>query len=73
MTDEPVAFGTSGVRGRVEDLTDDVCARFTARFLEVLGREGPVRGLALGMDRRPSSPRMAAACAAAGRYPNLCG
>lgn len=65
---QKLAFGTSGLRGLVEDLSDEVCADFTLRLLHVLGQSGPVRGLALGMDRRPSSPRMAAACAAAAGY-----
>jgi len=29
-----VAFGTSGVRGRVEDLTREVCTAYTRAFLE---------------------------------------
>jgi phosphomannomutase len=59
-----VAFGTSGVRGLVTDLHDRLCRAYCAGFLEVIGGTSPV---ALGMDLRPSSPRIAAACAAAVR------
>lgn len=61
-----VSFGTSGVRARVVDLTDEVCFAYTAAFLQHLRACGakPAR-IALAHDLRPSSPRMAAACAAA--------
>lgn len=62
-----IVFGTSGARGLVEDLTDEVCAAFTAAFLLVMAEEAPVRRLAIGRDLRPSSPRMVAACTAAAR------
>ncbi len=60
-----VAFGTSGARGRVEQFGDPVCAAFTAAFLTVMRERGEVRQLVLGLDRRPASPPMAAACTAA--------
>jgi len=62
-----IDFGTSGARGLVEDLTDEVCTAFTAAFLLVMAEEAPVRRLAIGRDLRPSSPRMVAACTAAAR------
>jgi len=62
-----IDFGTSGARGLVEDLTDEVCAAFTAAFLLVMAEEAPVRRLAIGRDLRPDSPRMVAACTAAAR------
>jgi len=62
-----IDFGTSGARGLVEDLTDEVCAAFTAAFLLVMSEEAPVRRLAIGRDLRPGSPRMVAACTAAAR------
>ncbi len=62
-----IDFGTSGARGLVEDLTDEVCAAFTAAFLVVMAEEAPVRHLAIGRDLRPASPRMVAACSAAAR------
>jgi phosphomannomutase len=62
-----VAFGTSGARGLVEQFTDDVCAAFAAAFLCVMREQGEVSQVAIGLDRRPSSTRMAAACSAAVR------
>ena len=58
-----VRFGTSGARGLVADMTDEVCYAYAAAFLQsVAGEAGRV---VLGHDLRPSSPRIAAACAAA--------
>jgi phosphomannomutase len=65
LTESGVAFGTSGARGLVTQLTDEVCAAFTAAFLGVMRRQGRVERLAIGRDLRPSSPAMAAACTAA--------
>ena len=62
-----VAFGTSGARGLVEQFTDDVCAAFAAAFLCVMREQSEVSQVAIGLDRRPSSPGMAAACSAAAR------
>lgn len=60
-----VRFGTSGVRGLVAEMTDEVCYAYTVAFLQaVVGGSG---GVVLGHDLRPSSPRIAAACAAAAR------
>lgn len=61
----PVAFGTSGARGLVTDLTDQVCAAYTQAFIRVIAENGPVHRIALGMDFRPSSAAMVAACAGA--------
>lgn len=53
-------FGTSGVRGLVTDLSDDVCYAYTQAFLKaVVHGAGSV---VIGHDLRPSSPRIAAAC-----------
>ena len=63
MASSGVRFGTSGARGLVADMSDEVCYAYTAAFLQaVSARKGSV---ALAMDLRPSSPRIAAACAAA--------
>ena len=62
-----IAFGTSGARGLATQFTDEVCASFTHAFLTVMQERGPVSRLAIGLDRRPNSPRMAAACSAAAR------
>ena len=65
MTTSNVGFGTSGARGLVSDMTDTLCYAYTLAFLQaVVGRPCP---LVLGHDLRPSSPRMAAACATAMR------
>ena len=63
MQSSNVGFGTSGARGLVSDMTDQLCYAYTQAFLHALvGSAGPVL---VGHDLRPSSPRMAAACAAA--------
>lgn len=53
-------FGTSGLRGLVAELSDDVCASYTQAFLKVIGHGGTVM---IGRDLRPSSPRISAAVA----------
>jgi phosphomannomutase len=58
-----VAFGTSGARGLVVDMTDELCYAYASAFLQTVARGATT--LVLGHDLRPSSPRMAAACAAA--------
>jgi len=63
--DSGIAFGTSGARGLVEQFTDEVCAAFTVAFITAMRDSFPVERIALGMDRRPSSPAMAAACTSA--------
>lgn len=55
-----VRFGTSGVRGRVADMTDEVCYAYTQAFLNAVPADA--RQLVVGHDLRPSSPRIAAAC-----------
>ena len=55
-----VLFGTSGVRGLVASLSDNVCYAYTQAFLaSVAGGSAPI---IVGHDLRPSSPRIAAAC-----------
>jgi len=58
-----VRFGTSGARGLVSAMNDELCFAFTAAFLQAIGASGG--RIALAMDLRPSSPTIAAACAAA--------
>jgi phosphomannomutase len=63
-----VQFGTSGARGPVAALTDRVCFAYADAFLQLVagaGEAGPGQVLGLGMDLRPSSPRIAAALASA--------
>ena len=63
MNSSGVRFGTSGARGLVSDMTGEVCFAYTAAFLKAISA---VSGrVALAMDLRPSSPEIAAACAAA--------
>ncbi len=59
-----ISFGTSGARGLVEQFTDEACCIFTTAFLQVMQDRHAVHGLAIAIDRRPSSPSIAAACAA---------
>ncbi|WMC09225.1 phosphomannomutase [Oceanimonas pelagia] len=66
-----IAFGTSGARGLVEQFTDEVCAAFAVAFLSQLQHSATVKRVAIGLDRRPSSPAMAAACAGAARAMGL--
>lgn len=69
MDTSGVRFGTSGARGRVADMTNEVCFAYTAAFLQAVptasGR------VALAMDLRPSSPEIASACTAAIRNAGL--
>lgn len=62
-----VRFGTSGARGLVVELTDEVCFAYTLAFLKVINAK-PGSSVALAIDLRPSSPHVAAACAAAIEY-----
>lgn len=58
-----VKFGTSGVRGLVSDLTDDVVYGFAYAFLTAVA--GQSKAVVLGHDLRDSSPAIASACAKA--------
>ena len=60
-----IKFGTSGARGLVEQFTDSACAAFTLAFVEVMKQNFDFGRVAIAVDRRPSSPAMAAACAGA--------
>lgn len=75
-----VKFGTSGARGLVEAMTDQVCYAYTLAFLQHLTTKEPIRKnrqVAIAGDFRPSSPRiMAAICRAvidSGLVPVNCG
>jgi len=61
-----VRFGTSGVRGLVSEMNNQVCYGYARAFLQSVsaGSELP-HTVILGHDLRPSSPRIAAACARA--------
>lgn len=60
-----VAFGTSGARGLVSQFTDEVCAAFSLAFVDALKSSFAFDTVAVGIDRRPSSPAMALACVCA--------
>jgi len=65
MTESGIGFGTSGARGLVAQMRDEVCAAYTLAFIQGLQLAQPGRKIALGMDLRPSSPAIARACGAA--------
>lgn len=80
MASSRVAFGTSGARGRVDDMTDLVCFAYVCGFLQhlrAIGQFAQGMHVALAGDLRPSTPRIVAACAAAVRHmggePDHCG
>lgn len=58
-----VRFGTSGVRGLVDAMTDEVCQAYTQAFLTLVKDRGRSCDLVVGHDLRPSSPRIASVCA----------
>ncbi|GGW58717.1 phosphomannomutase [Alishewanella tabrizica] len=62
LANSHVAFGTSGARGLVTDFTDNVCAAFTQSFVRTMQQDFTFSAVAIGIDNRPSSPAMAAAC-----------
>ena len=75
-----VKFGTSGARGLVTDMTDEVCYAYTTGFLQHLAAQGelaPGANIALAGDLRPSTDRIMASVALAirdaGYIPVNCG
>lgn len=64
-----VRFGTSGARGLVADMSSEVCFAYTAAFIKAISAAGG--RVALATDLRPSSPAIAAACAAAIEHAGL--
>lgn len=75
-----VGFGTSGARGRVVDMTPQVCYAYTRGFLQYLDKTGGLRAggeVLIAGDLRPSTPdimaAVAAAVVAAGCRPVNCG
>ena len=81
MESSGVAFGTSGARGLVTDMTDVVCYTYTSGFIQYLERSGalprPDRRIAIAGDLRSSTGRIMAAVAKAvvdrGYQPVNCG
>jgi phosphomannomutase len=60
-----IQFGTSGARGLVTQFSADVCAAFTHAFIESMVKNFTFKQVAIAIDNRPSSPKMAQACAKA--------
>lgn len=60
-----VQFGTSGARGLVSSMSDEVCYAYAQSFLRAVASTAGT--VVLGHDLRPSSPAIAAACARAVR------
>jgi len=70
MQNSGVQFGTSGARGLVLSMTDEVCFAYTLAFLQAIqAKKG--QHIALATDLRPSSPTIAAAVAAAIQHAGL--
>lgn len=70
---KPLRFGTSGLRDTVENMSDMECYINTRGFIAYLreaGEFGPGSIVAIGGDRRPSTPRIKRAVAAAIRDMN---
>lgn len=80
MEKSGVSFGTSGARGLVLAMTDEVCCAYVLGFLKYLLKKGEFKQggrVALAGDLRPSTPRILRACVAAiesaGGVPVFCG
>ena len=54
-----INFGTSGARGLVTDFTNEVCIAFTFSFLDIMQKKFTFKKVAVAMDNRPSSPKIA--------------
>jgi phosphomannomutase len=67
MASSGVGFGTSGARGRVADMTAQVCYAYSLAFLQHLKRTGDLSNAAVALsgDLRSSTPDIMKACAAA--------
>lgn len=80
METSGVQFGTSGARGLVEAMTDEVCFCYTLAFLQHLATSDdlkPRSAIAISGDLRPSTQRImlavTAGVIAAGYTPHYCG
>ncbi|KPF90738.1 phosphomannomutase [Novosphingobium sp. AAP83] len=70
MATSGVPFGTSGVRGLADAMTDRLCHAYATAFLQYLQNIGEFAAgdrVALAGDLRDSTPRIVAACATAVR------
>ncbi|GAB4546337.1 MAG: phosphomannomutase [Thermodesulfovibrionia bacterium] len=80
MDKSNVRFGTSGARGLVKDMTDEVCYAYTIGFIRYLEETGELKGrkrIAIGGDLRDSTERIMDAITKAvldtGYIPKNCG
>lgn len=80
MMKNNVHFGTSGLRGLVRDMTDEVCYAYTIAFIQYLEGRGELKekgGIAIGGDLRNSTERIIRAVTKAitdkGYTPENCG
>jgi phosphomannomutase len=64
MLKSDVKFGTSGIRGLVSEMSNELCYAYTLAFAQVL-KLAPNSEVAIAVDLRPSSLRIATACNAA--------
>lgn len=71
MAASGVRFGTSGMRGLVSEMSNEVCFAYTQAFLQVVPDATSNNRVALAMDLRPSSPTIASACAASIQYAGM--
>lgn len=60
-----VGFGTSGARGLVTALTEEICVAYTSAFLKIVAESFDFERVAIGIDLRPSSIDIAGYCAKA--------
>jgi phosphomannomutase len=80
MEQSGVGFGTSGARGLVDAMTDEVCYLYTVSFLQYLHADGQIKlgcEVAIAGDLRASTPRIISAVVRAvesqGYHPLYCG
>lgn len=64
-----VAFGTSGVRGLVDNLTSELCFAYVESFLSNVCPSAT--RVAIGIDLRPSSPSIAKGCVLSAKLQGL--
>ncbi|MGE6382290.1 phosphomannomutase [Shewanella baltica] len=63
LAESGVVFGTSGARGLVTHFTPQVCMAFTQAFVGMMQKNFAFNSVAIAIDNRPSSYKMAQACA----------
>ncbi|MFK5985304.1 MAG: phosphomannomutase [Pseudomonadota bacterium] len=68
MQESQVSFGTSGARGLVSKMTDQICYSYTHGFIQFLKQNqqlGEIESIAIAGDLRPSTAEIMNACAKA--------